>query len=161
MKKKILLGLLAVLVIIQFIKPEKNVSSTPSVNSIHNKFPANEETMQILKTACNDCHTNNTVYPWYAHIQPVAWWLDSHVDDGKRHLNFDEFLTYKLKKQDHKLEELIESQEDHWMPLDSYTWIHKDAKLDEKQRLALVNWAKETRLKIQSDPAFALEEDKK
>ncbi|MRX46391.1 MULTISPECIES: heme-binding domain-containing protein [Pedobacter] len=161
MKKKILLGLLAVLVIIQFIKPEKNVSSTPSVNSIHNKFPANEETMQILKTACNDCHTNNTVYPWYAHIQPVAWWLDSHVDDGKKHLNFDEFLTYKLKKQDHKLEELIESQEDHWMPLDSYTWIHKDAKLDEKQRLALVNWAKETRLKIQSDPAFALEEDKK
>lgn len=161
MKKKILLGLLAVLVIIQFIKPEKNVSSTPSVNSIHNKFPANEETMQILKTACNDCHTNNTVYPWYAHIQPVAWWLDSHVDDGKKHLNFDEFLTYKLKKQDHKLEELIESQEDHWMPLDSYTWLHKEAKLDEKQRLALVNWAKETRLKIQSDPAFALEEIKK
>ena len=161
MKKKILLGLLAVLVIIQFIKPEKNVSATSSVNSIHNKFPANEETMQILKTACNDCHTNNTVYPWYANIQPVAWWLDSHVDDGKKHLNFDEFLTYKLKKQDHKLEELIESQEDHWMPLDSYTWIHKDAKLDEKQRLALVNWAKETRLKIQSDPAFALEEDKK
>jgi hypothetical protein len=161
MKKKILLGLLAVLVIIQFIKPEKNISATPSVNSIHNKFPANEETMQILKTACNDCHTNNTVYPWYANIQPVAWWLDSHVDDGKRHLNFDEFLTYKLKKQDHKLEELIESQEDHWMPLDSYTWIHKDAKLNETQRLALVNWAKETRLKIQSDPAFALEEDKK
>jgi hypothetical protein len=161
MKKKILLGLLAVLVIIQFIKPEKNISSTPSVNSIHNKFPANEETMQILKTACNDCHTNNTVYPWYAHIQPVAWWLDSHVDDGKKHLNFDEFLTYKLKKQDHKLEELIESQEDHWMPLDSYTWIHKEAKLDDKQRLALLNWAKETRLKIQSDPAFALEETKK
>ncbi|WP_026904921.1 heme-binding domain-containing protein [Pedobacter glucosidilyticus] len=161
MKKKILLGLLAVLVIIQFIKPEKNISTTPSVNSIHNKFPANEETMQILKTACNDCHTNNTVYPWYANIQPVAWWLDSHVDDGKRHLNFDEFLTYKLKKQDHKLEELIESQEDHWMPLDSYTWIHQDAKLNETQRLALVNWAKETRLKIQSDPAFALEESKK
>ncbi|KHJ37188.1 hypothetical protein PBAC_26310 [Pedobacter glucosidilyticus] len=161
MKKKILLGLLAVLVIIQFIKPEKNISSKPAVNSIHNKFPANEETMQILKTACNDCHTNNTVYPWYAHIQPVAWWLDSHVDDGKKHLNFDEFLTYKLKKQDHKLEELIESQEDHWMPLDSYTWIHKDAKLDDKQRLALLNWAKETRLKIQSDPAFALEETKK
>jgi hypothetical protein len=161
MKKKILLALLAVLVIIQFIKPEKNVSTKASVNSIHNKFPANEETMQILKTACNDCHTNNTIYPWYASIQPVAWWLDSHVDDGKRHLNFDEFLTYKLKKQDHKLEELIESQEDHWMPLDSYTWIHQDAKLNETQRLALVNWAKETRLKIQSDPAFALEEDKK
>lgn len=155
MVKKILLGLLVVFVVIQFIQPEKNISKAVQANHIATKYTVPDTIENLLSVACYDCHSNNTKYPWYNNIQPVAWWLASHVNDGKKHLNFDEFTTYSLKRQDHKLEEVIESQTDHWMPLDSYTWIHKEAKLADAQSKLIIDWANETRLKIQSDPGFA------
>ncbi len=155
MVKKILLGLLVVFVVIQFIQPEKNISKAVQVNHIATKYTVPDTIENLLSVACYDCHSNNTKYPWYNSIQPVAWWLASHVNDGKKHLNFDEFTTYSLKRQDHKLEEVIESQTDHWMPLDSYTWIHKEAKLADAQSKLIIDWANETRLKIQSDSGFA------
>lgn len=155
MVKKILLGLLVVFVVIQFIQPEKNVNKAVQVNHIATKYTVPDTIENLLSVACYDCHSNNTKYPWYNNIQPVAWWLASHVNDGKKHLNFDEFTKYSLKRQDHKLEEVIESQTDHWMPLDSYTWIHKEAKLADAQSKLIIDWANETRLKIQSDPGFA------
>lgn len=86
----ILITLLVVLVVIQFFHPAKNISTVKSPNDIavlHN-VPANVST--ILDKACNDCHSNNTRYPWYNNIQPVAWWLDNHVQEGKGELNFNE-----------------------------------------------------------------------
>lgn len=155
MKNKIIIIILVFIVVIQFIKPEKNQSLKTQVNNIERKFNIPSNTATILKSTCYDCHSNNTSYPWYANIQPVAWWLDHHIDDGKKHLNFDEFLTYSLKKQDHKLEELIESQTDQWMPLESYTLIHKDAHLTDEQRKSLITWAEGIRNKIQAEPDFA------
>ena len=155
MIKKILLAIGVILIIIQFIKPEKNIALGAQPNAISTKYTVPDTVNQLLSVACKDCHSNNTVYPWYSNIQPVAWWLNDHVKEGKRKFNLDEFTTYTLKRQDHKLEELIESQEDHWMPLDSYTWIHRDAALTDAQRKVLVDWANATRKQIQSNPDFA------
>ncbi|MFM8485102.1 MAG: heme-binding domain-containing protein, partial [Bacteroidota bacterium] len=93
------------------------------------KYAVPENVMAVLKPACYDCHSNQTRYPWYAGIQPVAWWLAEHVNDGKRHLNFDEFTTRKIAVQNHKLEEIIEMVKEEEMPLGSYTWTHADARL--------------------------------
>lgn len=155
MIKKILLAIGVILIVIQFIKPEKNIALGAQPNAISTKYTVPDTVNQLLSVACKDCHSNNTVYPWYSNIQPVAWWLNDHVKEGKRKFNLDEFTTYTLKRQDHKLEELIESQEDHWMPLDSYTWIHRDAALTDAQRKVLVDWANATRKQIQSNPDFA------
>jgi hypothetical protein len=155
MIKKILLAIGVILIIIQFIKPEKNIALGAQPNTISTKYTVPDTVNQLLSVACKDCHSNNTVYPWYSNIQPVAWWLDDHVKEGKSKFNLDEFTTYTLKRQDHKLEELIESQEDHWMPLDSYTLIHRDAALTDAQRKVLVDWANATRKQIQSNPDFA------
>ena len=65
-----------------------------------------------------------------------------HVKEGKEELNFSEFMAYKPKKQHHKLDEVIESQEDGWMPIDEYLWIHKDAKLTSAEKELIVTWAK-------------------
>jgi hypothetical protein len=73
-------------------------------------------------------------------VQPVAWWLNNHVVDGKKHLNFSEFAGYSLRKQYHKLEETKEMIEKNEMPLDSYLWIHKNASLSEAQKLTITNW---------------------
>lgn len=138
--KKILLVLLIVFIGIQFVRPAKNVSTDKSKN-IKNLYAVSTEVETILTKACNDCHTNNTVYPWYASVQPVTWWLDDHIKEGKKHLNFDEYTTYSLRKQFHKMEEVVEQVKEKEMPLDSYTWIHRDAKLSDAERATLTTWA--------------------
>ena len=142
MKKKILLGLIGVLIIIQFIQPEKNVSGENS-KDITNKYPMSAELSSLMAVACNDCHTNKTVYPWYANIQPVAWWLSGHVNEGKRKLNFSTFLSRPIAYQNHKLEEIIEMVKEKEMPLPSYTnfGLHKEANLTDEQRQLITAWA--------------------
>jgi hypothetical protein len=132
MRRKILLGLLLLLVAIQFVRPTKNQSTGISVNDISKGYKVPENVNEVLKKACNDCHSNNTVYPWYNKIQPVAWWLAGHIDEGKTELNFSEFVSYSPKKQHHKLEEVIESVKEGHMPIKSYTWIHKNAILNRR-----------------------------
>lgn len=141
MLRKVLIALLVVLVVIQFIRPEKNQAAGPSPNDISTKYavPANVQT--VLKRSCFDCHSNNTVYPWYDNIQPVSWWLNHHVEEGKGELNFSEFASYSPKRAKHKLEEIGESVTEGWMPLDSYLWIHHDAKLSPEEAKLIADWA--------------------
>ena len=141
MLKKILLVLLAAFIVIQFIHPKKNTAEGPQPNYIGNTYTVPEDVKSILAKACNDCHSNNTVYPWYARIQPVDWWLTKHVNDGKKHINYDEYTNKSLRYQYHKMEETIEMIKEGEMPLDSYTWVHKDAKLSDEEKVKLTSWA--------------------
>lgn len=141
MLKKILLFLLLAFVVIQFIHPKANKASGKQPNYIGNVYAIPSDVESILKKACNDCHSNNTVYPWYSNIQPVDWWLNNHVQEGKKHLNYDEYTNRSLRYQYHKMEETIEMVKEGEMPLDSYTWMHKDAKLTEEEKNKLIGWA--------------------
>jgi Haem-binding domain len=132
--------LLLAFIVIQFFRPAKNKAEGISKNDISTIYPVPADVQAVLKTSCNDCHSNNTIYPWYAQVQPVTWWLNNHVADGKKHLNFSEFAGYSLRKQYHKLEETDEMVKKGEMPLDSYLWIHKDANLNDEQKLILTNW---------------------
>jgi len=141
MFKKIMLTLLAALVIIQFIHPKKNKAQGPQPNYIGNSFTVPVDVKPILGKACNDCHSNNSNYPWYANFQPIHWWLEKHIKDGKKELNFDEYTNRTLRYQYHKMEETIEMVKEGEMPLNSYTWTHKDAKLTENEKNKLIGWA--------------------
>lgn len=144
--------ILAVIVlVIQFFRPEKNISTGVSENHISKKYATPDDVKIILDKACNDCHSNNTHYPWYASIQPVAWWLDHHIEEGKGEINFDEFLTYPPKKARHKMEEVNEMVKEGEMPLNSYTWIHKDAVLSKDEKLSIANWAVSTMKLIETE----------
>jgi hypothetical protein len=142
MLKKILLALAAVLIIIQFIRPDRNDSEENTYHLSAN-YVIPENVNVLLDGACNDCHSNKTEYPWYSNVQPVAWWLANHVNDGKRHLNFSAFTNRPLAYQNHKFEEIIEMVKEKEMPLPSYTWLglHPDAELSEDERGAIVSWA--------------------
>ncbi|RZJ34788.1 MAG: cytochrome C [Flavobacterium sp.] len=141
--KKILIGLLVVFVLIQFYRPARNeyhgVVPAADISKSYN-VPAAQ--MAVLKTSCYDCHSNNTVYPWYANIQPVRFWLDDHISEGKRELNFSEFGNYPKKKQIRKLKSTVKEIKDGEMPLASYTLIHRDAALTDNEKIALITWAK-------------------
>lgn len=157
MIKKILLALLVVLIIIQFFKPEKNISEGPFTNDISTLYPVPDNVKLILDKACNDCHTNTTKYPWYANFQPVAWFLAEHVEDGKKHFNLSEFAAYNPDwVKWHKLEELVEMVEENEMPLKSYTLIHRDAALSEEEKVALISWAQDIRAQMEADSTIDL-----
>jgi len=143
MLKKIGLGLLILLIAIQFIRSEKNVNLTAAAtaNDISKVMPVPDNIQIILKTSCFDCHSNNTIYPWYAAIQPVAWWLNDHIEEGRKEINFNEFASYSLRRQYKKLGEIIEQLKEDEMPLDSYRLIHRNAVLSEPKKLSLSNWA--------------------
>lgn len=141
MLRKISLSLLLIFIIVQFIHPRRNKAGGAQPGYIGNVYPVPDDVRQIFAKACNDCHSNNTVYPWYAHLQPVHWWLDKHIRQGKWQINYDEYTNQSLHYQYHKMEETVEMVKSSAMPLDSYTWIHKDAILTEAEKNKLIAWA--------------------
>ncbi|MBD2752061.1 heme-binding domain-containing protein [Spirosoma validum] len=149
MLRNVLLTLLGILVFIQFFRPEKNQAEGLSPNDITTKYAVPANVQGVLKRSCFDCHSNNTTYPWYDNIQPVAWFLANHIKEGKSELNFSEFATYPPKKARHKLEEVGEAVTDGWMPLGSYLWIHQDAKLKPEEAKLIASWASGLREQIQ------------
>jgi hypothetical protein len=140
MLKKIFVGFLLVLVAAQFVRPEKNLSTGVSTNDITLKYAVPADVKTVLQRACYDCHSNQTHYPWYAEVQPIASWMDSHIKDGKRHLNFSEFGLYDTKRTTKKLAAIADEVEQHEMPLKSYTWIHAEARLTPSEIKSLADW---------------------
>lgn len=133
--------LLVILVVIQFFRPRKNIHAGDQPNAISKKYPVSADVKIILDKACMDCHSNNTRYPWYNNIQPVAWWLNNHVIDGKKELNFDEYINKRPRFQYRRMEQTIDLVKKGEMPLNSYTWTHKDAILSDEEKAKLFDWA--------------------
>ncbi len=149
--KTIVIGLVVIFLFAQVIpRPEKNIQVVENINHITNRYTLTPEVESVFKASCYDCHSNTTDYPWYASIQPVAWWLGDNIRDGKKELNFSNFLSYPAWKQFHKLEEVQEQVEEGEMPLESYTSIHRSAKINSEQKKALIAWTKSTRDSIKS-----------
>lgn len=143
MAKKIIIFLIVVFIVIQFFRPAKNQSNQLLSTDITNVTTVPDSVLHLLKIACYDCHSNNTGYPWYNNIQPVYWWMNKHIQNGKKRLNFSTFGNYGLKKASKKMKGIAKVIEKDEMPLSSYTLIHRDAILDEHQKELVVNWAKQ------------------
>jgi hypothetical protein len=141
--RKILIGLSLLLIAIQFVRPGKNLSADVS-KDFSTKYQVSEDVKAILQRACNDCHSNTTVYPWYAEIQPVGWWLNNHVREGKQHFNINNFASYPAAVQKKKMEDCIEVLQKDEMPLSSYTLIHRNAILNEEEKQKIIHWCNAT-----------------
>ena len=141
MIRKILIVLLAALITIQLFHPKKNKTEGLQPNYIGNNFAMPADVKTILAKACNDCHSNNTRYPWYATFQPVHWWLNKHIKEGKKGFNIDEYTSRNLRYQYNKMEDVVEQIKEGEMPLNSYTLIHKDARLTDEERGKITHWA--------------------
>ena len=140
MLKRFLSILVGLLVILQFIRPPRNISEAAPTNDITARFNVPSDVRAILHTSCYDCHSNATRYPWYSEIQPVGWWLNNHIQQAKRALNFSEFAGNRPRRQFTKLEQIAEQVSENEMPLPSYLLLHTDAKLSQEQKDILVAW---------------------
>ncbi|MBF5026671.1 heme-binding domain-containing protein [Planobacterium sp. GCR5] len=145
MRKLNMIGWLAVLVVaivlvIQFIPVERNVSTVAPGQSFEKteKVPAN--VAAILKVSCYDCHSNNTRYPWYSELQPGAWFMARHIKKGKEELNFDEFNNYSKRRKKAKIRSIISQIEKDEMPLKSYRMMHGNARLSADKKKELLDF---------------------
>lgn len=138
--KIILLILLIVFVGIQFIPTKRNQSSDVPITDFMTVNTVPQNVSNALKTSCYDCHSNNTSYPWYNKVQPVAWILENHIEEGKAELNFSEWENYSERRKKSKLKSIVSQIEDGKMPLSSYTLLHGDAKLSFKQKEEIIKW---------------------
>ncbi len=133
-------SIIIVAVVIQFFP-----SGLPEINNdnendilLNNNVPENVKSM--LRTSCYDCHSNETVYPWYAYVAPVSWLVSWDIRNGHKKLNFSEWESLdKIKKAEH-LDDMSEALKNKEMPLPIYLLMHSGAKLSPEQRQTLVNW---------------------
>lgn len=145
-------------IFIQFFQPDKNNNDIYTQNDITSIVSIPDTVQQLLKVACYDCHSNNTNYPWYTNIQPGGWWMANHVEEGKQHLNFSEFVKKPckngdkcLEEQDHQLDEIKQTINKGEMPLTSYLWIHSEAKLTQQQKKLITDWTDSARKELSKE----------
>ncbi|OFZ52417.1 MAG: cytochrome C [Bacteroidetes bacterium RIFCSPHIGHO2_02_FULL_44_7] len=138
--KRILLVLLLVFIVMQFFRADRDNPKFEVSNDFIAITDPPKEIESLLRNACYDCHSNETRYPWYSNVAPISWWLQDHVEEGREHLNFSNWGSFVLKKQNHKLHECAEEVEEGEMPLSSYTLTHGDANLSAKQKKDLAEW---------------------
>ncbi|GGK18567.1 heme-binding protein [Yeosuana aromativorans] len=141
--KIIALVLLVVFVGIQFVKTPRNQSDVVPKTDFMLVNDVPKAIGNKLQISCYDCHSNNTAYPWYNKVQPVAWFLENHIKKGKSELNFSEWSNYSDRRKKSKLKSIISQIEDNEMPLSSYTLIHRDAILSESEKELVIGFMKQ------------------
>ena len=137
---KIMLPILIVLFVIMSLLPygkRENPKSDPSL-----ALDAPKEVEKIFKRSCYDCHSNHTRWPWYSYVFPLSWSVMDHVKNGRAALNFDTWKSYSEEKRK-KLKASIATKSGVTMPLKSYLWFHKDAKLSKEEVEIIRKWAYE------------------
>jgi hypothetical protein len=132
----IVLGLVALFVLVQFVPVER--ANPPVVSEV----AASAEVRAILKRSCYDCHSHETRWPWYSRVAPVSWWVVSHIDEARGDLNFSEWPSLDFELQELAFRDIEQQIVKGEMPLWSYTLVHRDARLSEAERAALLRWAR-------------------
>lgn len=138
--------LLVVFVVIQLKRPDRGNPPIDAARTVQQHTKMTPEVAAIFERSCQDCHSNQTQWPWYSNVAPASWWLADHVSDGRRHLNLSDWTQgerrQKPKPTSRQLEEICEEVEKGGMPLKSYLRLHPSAKLSPADVKAICDWTK-------------------
>jgi hypothetical protein len=135
--KKILLGLLGLLLIAQFFQPDRSAPAADPAVDMLAMTNAPHDIRDLVTGACYDCHSYTTDYPWYAYVSPMSFIVQDHINEGREHLNFslwDKFATDKHAREAGK--ELEEGE----MPPGYYRLMHGHGRMGDADKQKLVAW---------------------
>ncbi|MCA1815722.1 MAG: heme-binding domain-containing protein [Acidobacteria bacterium] len=124
----------------QFYRPAMTNAAVDPSRTVEARLRVTPEVQSILKRSCNDCHTNQTRFPWYSKVAPASWLLAQDIREGRDHLNFSDWASYDEEEQDLLLQNICRITKRGAMPLGNYLYIHHDAKLAEADVTTLCNW---------------------
>jgi hypothetical protein len=108
------------------------------------------EVKALLGRSCRDCHSNQTVWPWYSYVAPTSWLVERDVRRGRDHMNLSHWPQYNFKQREKLLADIASVVKNHEMPLPQYTLIHRGAKLSDAERDILYHWARQERRKVKA-----------
>lgn len=123
--------LLAAFLLIQLI-PYGRAHTNPAVISEPQWQDAS--TKDLVTRACYDCHSNESVWPWYSNVAPVSWLIQHDVDEGRQRLNFSEWGTREME-----VDEIIKVVREGEMPPLQFTIIHAEARLSDTEKAQLIS----------------------
>jgi hypothetical protein len=98
------------------------------------------EAGKVLAQACGNCHSNQTAWPWYSHVAPVSWWIQSHVRKGREEFNFSKWTSYSARQRRAKLDSICGLISTGRMPPWSYTMLHPEARLTTTGKKSVCVW---------------------
>jgi uncharacterized membrane protein len=130
----VLAGLLIVTIGAQIVPVDR---TNPPVES---DVVAPDAVRQVLKQSCYDCHSNETVWPWYSKIAPVSWLVAHDVKEAREEINFSIWNRYSKRQQSRKMREMLEQIDKGEMPLPNYVWQHPKARLTAEDKTILRDW---------------------
>ncbi len=137
----LMFSLLVLFGAIQLIRPERSNPPVDQSNVAQEHLQIPTEIGAIFKRSCYDCHSNETVWPWYSAVAPASWLVSDDVSEGRRRMNFSEWGSYKMGKVLSILEGICEETTEGGMPLKSYLLLHPSAGLSDLEIKALCDWA--------------------
>jgi hypothetical protein len=145
MKPLVLTIVFLMLALIAFagsLSRKQNGRVSAKANDYRNLEPfRGSEVGNTLARACGDCHSNQTRLPWYGHVAPISWWIQSHVREGREELNFSEWTRYTALQRHNELESICGVVSNGRMPPASYTALHPEASLGAQDKKAVCFWA--------------------
>ena len=133
-------GLFCVLLGIQFIGPVKSNPAGDGGQMVQAHLQVSPAVNAILERSCNDCHSNQTRWPWYSNVAPVSWFVIDHVNHGRSHLNFSEWGKLSQREAGGMLGQICKEVKSGAMPLSSYTPLHPGSKLSDEDIRVLCEW---------------------
>ena len=140
------LGFLALVIGIQLIRPARTNPVVVPSGTLEAVVPVPPQVESILQRACYDCHSDLTTWPWYSNVAPVSWFVIDHVDSGRRHVNFSEWLRRDTKDPAQytreRFQAICKQVETRNMPLTSYLLVHRAARLSQDDIEMICQWTK-------------------
>jgi Haem-binding domain len=142
------IGLLTILVVMQFFQPERNTTALdPELDMLEVTVPPGQ-IVNLIQSACYDCHSIQTDYPWYAKISPLSWFLHKHIENGRENMNFSEYGQKGKAGKIGLLVDFCEVLDAGTMPLRGYMLLHKNARLSQEEKEILCTWTEEVAIKV-------------
>ena len=108
---------------------------------VQTEISAPPDVMRVLEKSCYDCHSHETVWPWYSRVAPVSWLVVQDVTEGRENLNFSTWNAYDEREQVHNIKEIVEEVEKGKMPLPKYVRQHPQARVTPEELALLKEWA--------------------
>jgi len=140
---------LVLLIGAQFVPVDRTNPATRPEASLLNQKTTSTAVRAILERSCGDCHSNDTRWPWYSRVAPISWFLLNHVNGGRDRLNYSRWTSYESDDQDKFLNGMCTLTRKGRMPVSSYLWIHRDAKLSDADIKTLCAWSDKMRDTLQ------------
>jgi hypothetical protein len=134
---KIVLGAAVALLAIQLVPVDR---TNPPIES---EPRMNRKVRALLRRACFDCHSNQTVWPAYARVAPVSWLVAHDVKEGREELNLSRWGSLPKERRDKKAEEIVKEVEKQDMPPALYKLAHPEARLSDAERALITRWARQ------------------